>query len=157
MAASGRLPIDPDRIRSRAADIRAGLEVLREYAARADQAFLGNPEAIRSARYELIVVVEAAASICNHLCARVARRAPSSYGECFVILGEIGLLPEDLALRLAKMAGFRNLLVHGYASVDNVRMLHIMRNNLGDLEQYLTHIETFLETLQEVRDEGPTE
>lgn len=154
---SGRSRVDLGRIRSRAADIRAGLEVLREYAARGDDAFLGNAEAIRSARYELIVVVEAAASICNHLCARVARRAPSSYGECFLILGEIGLVPKELALRLAKMAGFRNLLVHGYARVDNARILHIMRNDVSDLEQYLTYIETFLATLPEVRDEGPAE
>lgn len=151
LTGSVRPPVDLDRIRSRVADIRAGLEVLREYAARSDQDFLGNPEAIRSARYEFIVVVEAAASICNHLCARVAKRAPSSYGECFLLLGEMGVVPEDLAVRLGKMAGFRNLLVHGYAKVDNARMLQIMRNDLGDLEQYLACVEAFLRAHHEGR------
>lgn len=139
-----RVPVDLARIRSRAADIRSALEVLRNYATRPDDGFLGNPEAIRSARYAIIVLVEAAVSICNHLCSRVVRKAPSSYGDCFLLLADSGILSGELAMRLARMAGFRNLLVHGYAKVDDRRLLHAMRHDLGDVEEYLAQIEVFL-------------
>lgn len=140
----GRAEIDLDRIRSRAADIRAALDVLRGYGARPDWEFLGNPEAIRSARYAFIVLIEAAVSICNHLCSRIARKAPSSYGDCFLMLADSRVLSRELAVRLAKMAGFRNLLVHGYAKIDDGRMLDIMRRDIDDLEEYLAQIDSFL-------------
>jgi len=57
-----------------------------------------------------------------------------------MMLAERGLLPEELALNLAKMAGFRNLLVHGYASVDDTAMLGFMRHNLRDVEDFLDHV-----------------
>ena len=33
-------------------------------------------------------------------------------------MGEIGVLPPDFARRLAPIAGLRNVLVHGYVSID---------------------------------------
>jgi len=40
------------------------------------------------------------------------------------------------------MVGFRNLLIHGYGKIDDMQMLNIMRNNLGDVRQYLDAIHT---------------
>lgn len=128
------------RIRQKVADIRESLAVLRGYAAWDDKAFLSNDEAIRSARYAFIVLVEAASNIANHLCAKLLAKAPTSYADAFLLLSERGLLDEGLTKRLAAMAGFRNLLVHRYGEVNNQRMLEIMRNNLGDLELFLSAI-----------------
>ncbi|CEO88343.1 Protein of unknown function DUF86 [Syntrophaceticus schinkii] len=50
-----------------------------------------------------------------------------------------------LAERLGKMVGFRNLLIHGYGKIDDMQMLNIMRNNLGDVRQYLDAIKTIIE------------
>ncbi len=54
------------------------------------------------------------------------------------------MIPRDLAVRLAKMAGFRNLLVYGYAKVDDSRMLRTMREDLGDIDAHLDCIEEYL-------------
>ncbi|HHY30402.1 MAG TPA: DUF86 domain-containing protein [Syntrophaceticus sp.] len=43
------------------------------------------------------------------------------------------------------MVGFRNLLIHGYGKIDDMQMLNIMRNNLGDVRQYLDAIKTIIE------------
>lgn len=56
-------------------DIQEQLRVLRAHAATDDQAF-SDGQAVRSARYALIVMVEAAAAICTHICARRLRTAP---------------------------------------------------------------------------------
>lgn len=133
------------RIALKVGDIKESLAVLREYASRRDELFLGSPEAIRSARYAFIVLIEAATNIAAHLCARLFDRAPASYAETFLVLAECGALDRDLAGRLAKMAGFRNLLVHRYADVDDKHMLRLMRNNLGDVEEYLKVLQRLLE------------
>jgi uncharacterized protein YutE (UPF0331/DUF86 family) len=38
------------------------------------------------------------------------------------------------------MARFRNLLVHGYARVDNARVLEIIRENLDDIKAFVKEI-----------------
>ncbi len=133
------MPLNLDLIRTRAADIRSELERLQAYAALPEPAFTGDPEKTRAARYGLIVVVEAAAAICTHLCARHGR-TPDSYPGCFELLGQLGLIPPDLATRLSSMARLRNLLVHAYGRVDDARVHAILRTRLGDLEAFLENV-----------------
>lgn len=132
--------LDLVRLAQKAADIRENVSVLTEYARRPDAEFLDNPEAVRSARYSFIVVIEAAVNVAAHICARILSRAPSSQRESFMLLAQAGLLSETLALNLSKMAGFRNLLVHGYGEVDDAVMLGFMRRNLQDVEDFLSGV-----------------
>ncbi len=137
------MPINLDLLRTRAADIRRELAVLRRYAALPEEAFTADSEKVRAARYGLIVVVEAAAAICNHLCAQYGR-IPDSYPGCFDLLAELGILPSGLATRLAAMARLRNLLVHTYARVDDRRVHRILREDLKDLEAFLEAVAAFV-------------
>jgi len=70
------VPLTSNRelVRSRVDDIQEQLQALRGHAALPDRAFLDDPREIRSARYSLIVLVEAAAAICAHICARALAR-----------------------------------------------------------------------------------
>ncbi len=133
------------RISEKVSDIKQSMRVLQNYAQQDDEKFLNNQEAIRSARYAFIVLMEAATNIANHLCARVLSKAPTSYADSFLLLGENAVIERDLAKRLGKMTGFRNLLVHGYGEVDDRRMLNIMREDLRDLALYLEEIGQLLE------------
>lgn len=137
------MPPNVELIRTRAADIRRELETLAAYALLEEDEFTGNPEKVRAARYSLIVAVEAAAAICNHLCARRGR-APESYPGCFETLGELGVVDAPLARRLAAMARLRNLLVHGYARIDDGHLHRILREDLGDLNLFLAGVEAYL-------------
>lgn len=140
-------PLNLELIRSRAADIRGEMERLRQYGALTPDAFSGDADKIRAARYGLIVLVEAAAAICNHLCARQGR-VSDSYPGCFELLGEVGVVDTALAGRLAAMARLRNLLVHGYGRVDDRRLHQILRDSLGDLDAFLDLV------YRHVEDEG---
>ncbi|KXG78359.1 hypothetical protein AN618_04250 [Fervidicola ferrireducens] len=125
------------KIAEKVSDIKESLETLKEYAKRQDEVFLNNKEAIGAARYSFIVMIEAATNIANHICARLLNKVPSTYSEAFLLLGESGLIERELAINLAQMAKFRNLLVHGYGKIDDKRMLKIMREDLVDVENFL--------------------
>ncbi len=140
----GYARINISRIREKVADIKENLQVLNEYANQGKNEFLSNKEAVRSARYAFIVMIEASSNIANHLCARLLNSSPESYAECFLLLGNNDIISNDLSLRLGKMAGFRNLLVHGYAKVDNQKMFDIMQKNMGDVEQWLEELQHLL-------------
>ena len=134
------MQVNPDLIRQRAKEIRHTLAVLQGYAELPQEAFLAATETVDAAKYRLIVAIEASISMCTHLAARLARRTPESYSECFAILAEAGLLPPDLAQRLGRMARFRNLLIHLYWQIDDSRVWQVLQNDLNDLEEYLVAV-----------------
>lgn len=82
------------------------------------------------------VVIDLAVSSC----VRLGLGSPPTYAEAFSRLAEAGVLPEDLAARLARAAGFRNLLVHGYERLDLRRVHAIARDGPADLRAFLARL-----------------
>jgi uncharacterized protein YutE (UPF0331/DUF86 family) len=60
--------------------------------------------------------------------------------EVFALLARHGWIPEELAARLRDMAGFRNILVHGYETVDLRIVEDIVRNHLDDLLAFVAAV-----------------
>jgi uncharacterized protein YutE (UPF0331/DUF86 family) len=68
---------------------------------------------------------------------------PSDYYEAIMSMGELGVLPPDFARNLAPIAGFRNILIHEYLSVDWDYVYRYLQN-LGDLERFADLIREWL-------------
>ena len=66
--------------------------------------------------------------------------SPVSYREVFREAGRVGVIPTDLATRLADVAGLRNVLVHMYEDID----YQIVANSIG---KALQDFGSLLETL----------
>lgn len=79
------------------------------------------------------VVIDMAISAC----VRRGLGSPPTYGDAFRRLGEHGLIDEELAARLARAAGFRNLVVHAYADLDLERLHRMATTGPGDLRAFL--------------------
>lgn len=107
-------------------------------------AFLADRRAVNSAKYLLIVSAEAALDIGNHLAARRGGRSPEDYADCMSVPAEIGVLDDDLRARLARMARFRNLLVHLHARVDDGEVYRLIHEDLGDFDRYLASVGRYL-------------
>lgn len=134
-----------ERIREKIADIKENLQVLRSYSKQGREEFVANKEAVRSAKYAYIVLIEASSNIANHLCARLLNTSPDSYAECFLLLGKHELISGKLSANLSKMAGFRNILVHGYKEIDDSKIYDFLQENLSDLDLYLEELYYLLE------------
>lgn len=57
-------------------------------------------------------------------------------GEAFDRLAERGLLAPDLALRMKKSVGFRNIAVHAYDNIDWQIVFAIVTHHLDDFEAF---------------------
>lgn len=143
--------VNADLLRQRAKEIRDALEVLGRYGSLPREEFLGRAESVDAAKYRLVVAIEAAISICNHLATRLAQRTPDSYADCFSLLTETGIISNELGERLGQMARFRNLLVHLYWQVSDARVWEILRDNLGDLGAFVSAVGNLI---REQQDEG---
>lgn len=79
------------------------------------------------------IVIDVAVSACVHQ----GFGSPPSYGDAFRMLGVHGMIDAELASRLARAAGFRNVLVHAYADLDLVRVHQAATNGPDDLIAFL--------------------
>lgn len=118
------------RITSEADAIDAGM-------ARTDEVLLSAPDAIPALKYRLVILVEAATDAADHVIAAEGLRPSTSFADSFRSLAEAGWLDDDLASMLSDAARFRNLLVHGYADVDDGRVLEIARTRMADLRAFV--------------------
>lgn len=118
---------------------RLGREVadLRRLAGLAPEELLRDVDKLKSVKYSFVIAIEVCIDIAHHLVSRNALRAPASFADAFAVLHEAGVLDERLAADLADMARFRNLLVHGYARVDDGVVVRILRSRLGDVDAFV--------------------
>lgn len=90
----------------------------------------------------LQLAIQAALYIANHIVADDRLGEATSYGELFAFLAKGGWIQPDLAEKLRGMAGFRNLLVHGYGDVDLGRVREIVTGDLADLDDFVYQLRT---------------
>lgn len=107
--------------------------------------FLSDTNASDAAKYKLLLAIEASLSICNHINAKISKKIPETYADCFTILGDLGIISSELAERLAKMAKFRNMLMHVYWEIDDARVYDIINQDLNDLRMYMNELKIFLD------------
>lgn len=93
----------------------ARLEPLRD---RPRQDFEQDPYLRDIVERNLEISAQSCIDICHRIIALDNARKPANYYEAILIMGELGVLPIDFSKHLAPIAGFRNILVHEYVSVD---------------------------------------
>lgn len=65
---------------------------------------------------------------------------PATYADAFARLARTGVIDGDLASRLSRAAGFRNLVAHAYESIDMARVFEAATNGPADLRAFLRAI-----------------
>lgn len=141
--------INYDLINDKFSDIKKSIVLMEKIASIGIENFLNDEITMSGAKYQLILAIEAAQSICNHLAARVAKVPPASYADCFRILTENRIIPEELTTKLIAMAKFRNLLVHQYGKIDNSTVYRILKDDKKDLIQYVDEVKSYLLSIGE--------
>ncbi len=138
------MSLEPERIRAKLGDIARSVERLRALHALGRDAFLKDPDSQDIARSRLLTAIEAALNICYHASAKRLGQVPEEYAQCFLLLGQGGLLSKELANRLALMARFRNRLVHLYWDVDYGLVYDFLPEAIRDLEEYASAASNWL-------------
>lgn len=85
----------------------------------------------------LHLAVEAVLDLGNHLIADQNLETPDSNRDIFRILFENEIIGYELKEALIKMAGFRNILVHDYLDLDRELEYEIIKNNIGDIKEFM--------------------
>lgn len=130
--------IDVALVEKKLAFIETRVRELREMA-RPERMFDDVREA-RFIQHTLQLAIQATLDVASHIVSARRLGEPETNRALFDLLRHDGLLEDDLAETLYAMAGFRNVLVHGYAEVD-LKIVHdILGNHLDDLLAYVERI-----------------
>jgi len=129
-----------DELRVRQMLDRLGVEIdaLRRLARLDPGALLRDDDLLAAVKSRFIVAVEVCIDVGRHVVASEGLRAPLDYADTFAVLADAELLDPAIAAELRDTARFRNLLVHGYAKVDDTRVVEILRDRVDDLAAFRT-------------------
>lgn len=90
--------------------------------------------------HTLQLAVQAALDAASHIVSDERLGEPETNRQLFDLLHRAGWLPEPLTAALRDMAGFRNLVVHGYETVDLRVVADIVTNRLDDLLAFVAAV-----------------
>lgn len=102
-----------------------------------------DPLWLRGVKYSFVVVIEVAVDVAQHTCAAEGWGPPDDNGHAMRLLGQRGVLDASLAVRMSRAVGFRNLLVHEYAAVDDNLVVERLAD-LHDLRSFVRSVGAWL-------------
>ena len=107
----------------------------------------GRPLALLSTDLDERWAVERGLQVCAQNCIDIATHLATSaghnltdYASAIDALVPMGILDPDFGARFRAVAGFRNLLVHGYLEVDLSRLHRLLNERLEDFVQFAAQV-----------------
>jgi len=138
--------IDVEVVRRHLAALRYSLEVLLTRTDISLEALDADTEGRWVVERGLQLCAQNALDIATHIAAGRGRDVPD-YASAIDELGRLGVLSRGFAREFRSVAGFRNVLVHGYLDVDLDVLYVLLHERLGDFESFAKAVETYLESL----------
>ena len=137
------MPVDPEIVRSKLLAIVEAVSRLRSWLPLTVDRLEQDVMLRWAVEHGLHIAAEALFDAGNHLLSGEFQETADEYREIAPRLVARGVLSSDTARRLESLAGFRNVLVHDYATVD-VRRVHAGLGRLDDFEAFVADVEGWL-------------
>lgn len=140
-------PGEPDAtvVRRHLLALDEAVQQLRRHTGRPLAVLRTDPDERWTVERGLHLCAQNALDIATHLAASAGRDAPD-YASAIDALGDLGILPAEFAYRFRGIAGFRNVLVHGYLGVDLARVHQLLNSGLDDFVAFAGFVEKYLRT-----------
>ena len=92
----------------------------------------------------LYLVAQACVDLAEAVIAFKEFRKPITYNEGFEILEEEGVIEVELKEKMARMAGFRNVVAHDYEKINYDIVYDILQNRLPDITEFVVAVRKYL-------------
>jgi uncharacterized protein YutE (UPF0331/DUF86 family) len=129
--------------------LRKQLETLEPYRALPKDDLLGTLERRFAVERMLELSIQSVIDVSRLLVALEDWRPPRDERDALLLLAERKVLSVELAERLLKAKGFRNVLVHDYVAIDPDLLHAHLREDVSDLWSFARHLARHLATGRE--------
>ncbi len=123
--------------------LRNALQTLRRHTGRPIETLETNLEERWVIERGLQLCAQNLLDVATHIAAGLGRDVPD-YASAIEELGRLGVLPRGFASELRSVAGFRNVLVHGYLDVDLELLHQLLNERLDDFDAFAGSIEEYI-------------
>jgi uncharacterized protein YutE (UPF0331/DUF86 family) len=131
--------VDERRVRRLLQRISEDLTYLGARAAADRAAIRGDVDRLAALKYVFVTAIEGCLDVAQHLCASEGWGPPATNAEALRLLGRHGVIPPELGDSLARAVGLRNVLVHGYADVDD-DLVVAQLDRVGEIERFVASV-----------------
>jgi uncharacterized protein YutE (UPF0331/DUF86 family) len=100
------------------------------------QALAGDLDAQDILALNLTRAIQLCVDVGAHLIAGENVPPPQTMGSTFDLLADLGYIDSELATRMKKAVGFRNIAVHNYEAIDWEIVHALVTHNLDDFQQF---------------------
>lgn len=138
------MKLNVEKILGNLKDIDEAIEQLIGLKAISKDDFIKSMEHKYIAYAGFIILTEAVIDICYHISAKLFKKAPTAYAECFELLKKNDILNPEIADALSDMARFRNLLIHRYKKVDYGRVYDYISESLQVMNVFKEKIKSLI-------------
>lgn len=135
--------VEPSTVRKLLDTIETRLGRLLELSHVSLEKYLGDEALQDQVERNFEVCIQACIDLGAHILADYPRVQPETYADVFRQLADLKLISPTLSAELQRMAGFRNLLVHGYTDLV-AATVHANLSRLGDIQQYVRQVAPYL-------------
>lgn len=134
------MQIDEKLIQGKIDIIENNFDFLDQYKKVKPKEFIDSFKDIQAVKYTLLEIIEACIDIASHLVSVYNFQRPKSYAELFEALGKNKVINKELSNDLSNMARFRNLLVHSYANIDDIKVLKYVKQDLDNIKDFIREV-----------------
>jgi uncharacterized protein YutE (UPF0331/DUF86 family) len=138
--------IDPDLVFRKMSLIGPDLEKIMVLAAKDLEGYLADSTFEDLAERYLERVVGRMIDITFHLVTELGPPPPKDYYDSFLKLGDMKILPQALAKRVASCAGLLNRIAHEYDAIDPTQVHGGLKAAARDIPEYLRYVGSYLES-----------
>ncbi len=137
--------VDRFVVAARVTKVREYVALLRKIRGLADERhFVNDPLIYGNAERYLQLAIQAVLDISHHIVADRDLPLPADSRSLFELLARQKVISKALAVKLAAMAGFRNILVHEYLEIDRHRVYRALTTDLRDFETFIRAVTRLL-------------
>jgi uncharacterized protein YutE (UPF0331/DUF86 family) len=136
--------VDEPRVRRLLQRVGDDLALLTERARVNRKELASDVDRLAAVKYFFVTAIEGCVDVAHHLCASESWAPPASNADAFRVLARHEVIAHGLAESMGRAAGFRNLLVHEYATIDD-QIVVANLDRLGDLDDFINGIVRWIE------------
>ncbi len=90
-------------------------------------------------KYLFITAIEGCVDVAHHIASSESWQAPDTNAGAIRILGEHHVITSEVAARVTRSVGFRNVLIHQYIEVDDAVVIATL-SRLDDLRDFVSQV-----------------
>jgi len=137
--------LDASVVRRHLLAIDQALQTLRKHRGRPVDVLKSDREECWVVERGLQLCTQNVLEVATHLAASAGRDVPD-YATAIDQLADLAILPGEFAKRFRAVAGFRNVIVHGYLDVDLEIVHRLLNERLDDFAEFARRVNDYLGT-----------